>query len=112
MEYIERLTNQKEVEWEEVKEYLFSKECRMKFLAEVLDDPTATDCGKCDNCLGKAILDTSFPKDKITEASEYLSQADIPLKPRAKIPHLAITNYAFGNRLFLARELRAEEEEY
>ena len=26
--------------------------CRMRFLAEALDDPTAADCGRCDRCAG------------------------------------------------------------
>ena len=38
-ERIRRLTEQREVEWEEVKRYISERGCLMEFLAKALDDP-------------------------------------------------------------------------
>jgi len=39
-------------EQEAMRAYISTKGCRMRFLRVALDDPSAEDCGRCDNCLG------------------------------------------------------------
>ncbi len=45
--------------------YVATDGCRMRFLREQLDDPEATDCGRCDNCGGADV-----PRDVSGEAVE------------------------------------------
>ena len=33
-------------------DYFHTHACRMRFIADLLDDPAAGDCGICDNCTG------------------------------------------------------------
>ena len=35
-------------------DYFHTDGCRMRFIANLLDDPWADDCGICDNCTGTA----------------------------------------------------------
>jgi ATP-dependent DNA helicase RecQ len=51
---IERLTRQREVEWQEVQDYIDAPGCLMKFLAEALDDPNPRPCGQCARCLWRS----------------------------------------------------------
>jgi ATP-dependent DNA helicase RecQ len=59
--------------------------CRMEYITSVLDDETASACGRCDNCAGRW-----FPADIAASASEAagqtLSRAGIPLEPRLQWP--------------------------
>ena len=44
---IERLTNQREIEWQEIQDYIDTDECLMAYLQRALDDPNVSDCGRC-----------------------------------------------------------------
>ncbi len=65
-------------------------QCRMRFLQESLDDVTAADCGRCDNCLAaagrpswfEAYVDDAF----VRLAQEQLAQVGVPIEPRSQWP--------------------------
>ncbi|WP_166355493.1 RecQ family ATP-dependent DNA helicase [Phytoactinopolyspora limicola] len=59
--------------------------CRMAFLQEVLDDPEAADCGRCDVCAG-AWYESSVPDDARASARVTLQRAGVPIEPRAQWP--------------------------
>jgi ATP-dependent DNA helicase RecQ len=59
--------------------------CRMRFLREQLDDPGATDCGRCDNCTGVPLTDR-VTDTAIDEASERLARPGVPIDPRKMWP--------------------------
>jgi ATP-dependent DNA helicase RecQ len=59
--------------------------CRMRFLAEALDDPTAHDCGRCDVCAG-VWWDTAVSKSGETGVHRIISGVGVPVDPRAQWP--------------------------
>ncbi|MBO9522781.1 MAG: RecQ family ATP-dependent DNA helicase [Nocardioidaceae bacterium] len=66
-------------------EYIATKECRMRFLREALDDPGAEDCGRCDNCGGLA-LSASVTSAAVTQASDRLTRPGVAVEPRKLWP--------------------------
>jgi len=50
---IRRLTQKRELEWQEVQGYVDTSDCLMAYLEWTLDDPHAAPCGKCANCIGR-----------------------------------------------------------
>jgi len=102
---IQRLTHQREEEWQEVQDYLDTRECLMVFLALALDDKDPQPCGKCSRCLGKPVIDETFSDRGAIEASRFLKHSELDLKPRVRVPLEAFPRYGFrGN---LPKNLRA-----
>ncbi|MGY1855828.1 RecQ family ATP-dependent DNA helicase [Modestobacter sp. SYSU DS0290] len=60
-------------------------ECRMAFLQEALDDPTAAPCGRCDVCAGPW-YSTDVPAGAAEAASARLDRPGVELSPRAQWP--------------------------
>lgn len=65
--------------------YVSSGDCLMRFLAEELNDPSATSCGKCVNCAGQ-LLPESVPDDIAQSAVEFLDRLENPIQPRKRWP--------------------------
>jgi ATP-dependent DNA helicase RecQ len=65
--------------------YLATPGCRMRFLAEALDDPAAADCGRCDRCGGRWV-DPEVPQAARTAARDRLSRVGIAVPVRAQWP--------------------------
>ncbi|MGY1751396.1 RecQ family ATP-dependent DNA helicase [Modestobacter sp. SYSU DS0511] len=59
--------------------------CRMAFLQEALDDPTAAPCGRCDVCAGPWYA-TDVPAGAAEAASARLDRPGVELAPRAQWP--------------------------
>ncbi|MEP9384296.1 RecQ family ATP-dependent DNA helicase [Nocardioides cheoyonin] len=66
-------------------DYIATDGCRMRFLREQLDDPEATDCGRCDNCGGFAVS-AEVSDAAVTEASDRLSRPGVVLAPKKLWP--------------------------
>jgi ATP-dependent DNA helicase RecQ len=66
-------------------EYVATKECRMRFLREALDDPGARDCGRCDNC-GGVEVPTSISEAAVARAGDRLTRPGVALQPRKMWP--------------------------
>ena len=64
-----RVAEAREREQQAMLGYLRTAECRMRYLREQLDDPEATDCGRCDNC-GGLTLSTSVSEAAVAEAGQ------------------------------------------
>jgi len=104
---IERLTSQRESEWQEVQDYINNKSCLMAFLLKALDDPEITDCGHCSECLGKPVISPDVNHGLIVEATRFLRQAEMVFKPKKQVAAGAFLEYGFrGN---LPKDLQAEE---
>ena len=68
----QEITAQRRLELDQMREFARTEKCRMRFLAEALDDASARDCGKCDNC---ANLKHPIPsREAVLEAISYLKQ--------------------------------------
>jgi ATP-dependent DNA helicase RecQ len=106
-EHIRRLTSQREREWQQVQDYIDSRECRMIFLARALDDPSAAACGHCSNCLGAPIVGEDFDRRRAVAAAQFLRHAEMPLVCKVRVPSGALPEYGLvGN---LPRDLRPQE---
>lgn len=55
-ERIAHLTKQRELEWDQMQQYVANQRCSMQFLATALDDDTSGPCGRCAFCLRQPIL--------------------------------------------------------
>ena len=70
--------------------YETTTECRMRFLQESLDDPTAADCGRCDSCLaaaGEGSWFEAYVDDaSVRLAEQQLAQVGVPIEPRVQWP--------------------------
>jgi len=105
-EKIERLTNQRVLEWGTVQNYINTKDCLMTFLQRELDDPNITNCGKCANCLGKSIVPDSVSHNNIIEASIYLKHSEFDILPRKQTISNALPEYDWPFRI--PADLQAE----
>ena len=106
-ERIAHLTQQREVEWQEVQDYIHTDQCLMSFLREALDDPDAAPCGRCANCLGQAIIGTDVDPALANQAAGFLRRSEMVFKPKIQVPSEAFAVYGFrGN---LPEGLRAAE---
>lgn len=103
---IERLSRQREEEWQEVQSYIDEPTCLMRFLARVLDDPNPQNCGKCSSCRGDAIVDTSISRETVIDAQRFLRQADLPLICNKQIPRDSLPIYGWSGNL--SENLRSE----
>ncbi|MFL6106840.1 MAG: RecQ family ATP-dependent DNA helicase [Marmoricola sp.] len=66
-------------------EYIATARCRMRFLREALDDPGATDCGRCDNCVGLQVS-ADVSDAAIQGAGERLARPGVAVQPRKLWP--------------------------
>jgi ATP-dependent DNA helicase RecQ len=80
-----RVAEAREREQQLMLDYLRTDRCRMAFLQEALDDPTAAPCGRCDTCAGPW-YPTDVPAEAVEVAMGQLSRVGVPLEPRAQWP--------------------------
>lgn len=66
-------------------DYEAGRMCRMRFLAEQLDDPAASDCGRCDVCAGPW-WSSEVSEEGRSRAESVLSGVGLELDPRAAWP--------------------------
>ena len=90
---IDRLTGQREIEWQEIKDYIASNGCLMAFLQQALDDPHPKVCGKCANCLGRPVADVELDAGLIQAAQRFLRQAETILTLPKQSPKGAFVEY-------------------
>jgi ATP-dependent DNA helicase RecQ len=102
---IERITNLRRQEQEQMGIYMASRDCLMEFLAAELNDPTAEQCGKCVNCAGQLLPD-NYPEDLTRAAVEFLGNLENPIEPRRQWPRGLARPDMQGN---IAPEHRAME---
>jgi len=103
---IQRLTEKRELEWQEVQRYVDTKECLMAYLGRALDDPHASKCGKCANCREKSVVPIGLDSGLIQRALLFLKQSYLLVEPRIRIPKGAFIAYDLGGNI--PPKLRAE----
>ena len=97
-EAIRRLTEQREVEWQEVQDYIREQGCLMEFLARALDDPDPKVCGKCAICLGRPVVEGSYSPELVVQAEEFLGKSETIVEPRKQFPPNAFSPWPFSTR--------------
>lgn len=105
-QHIQRLTQQRAGEWQEVQDYINSLDCLMLFLARSLDDEQAQPCGRCARCLGQPVIPEEFSHRLAVEAALYLKHAELPLECKKQVAGGAFQQYGFSGNL--PANLRAE----
>jgi len=89
-ERYERVAAARDREQQLMVSYETTTECRMRFLQESLDDPTAADCGRCDSCLaaaGEGSWFEAYVDDaSVRLAEQQLAQVGVPIEPRVQWP--------------------------
>lgn len=107
---ISYLTDIRHREWQQVNDYINTKNCLMSFLRLSLDDPQSELCGKCENCLGNPLLPITVDAQLVHQAATYQRHAEMPIKPRKQINANAFQQYRFQtNRGSLVTALQAQE---
>ncbi|MBQ0759279.1 DEAD/DEAH box helicase [Zhongshania sp.] len=84
-EMIQRLSNRKTGEWQEIQDYLKSDQCLMQVLASALDDPLASTCGKCANCDPDNAFEATYPQELGQRAVEFLGNTMIDIPPKKQV---------------------------
>jgi ATP-dependent DNA helicase RecQ len=105
-QHIQRLTQQRAGEWQEVQDYINSLDCLMLFLARSLDDEQAQPCGRCARCLGQPVIPEEFSHRLAVEAALYLKHAELPLECKKQVAGGAFQQCGFSGNL--PANLRAE----
>jgi ATP-dependent DNA helicase RecQ len=98
-ERISHLTQQREIEWQEVQDYIAHEGCLMDFLRQSLDDPHSEPCGKCANCLGHLLLEPEQDRQQVIQASLFLRHSEFPLKPKKQVAANGFPTYGFRGNL-------------
>ncbi len=97
---IERLTEIRRQEQDKMREYMGEKkQCLMAFLAQELDDPNPTKCGKCAVCLDQSLLPETPSVEIVNQAIQYLRRCDIIIQPRKRWPSEALPTYGFSGNI-------------
>lgn len=81
----ERVAATREAEAAAMLAYQRHPGCRMRFLAQALDDPWATDCGRCDRCTSPWYPD-GVPDTARRVAAARLLRAGVEVPPRVQWP--------------------------
>lgn len=97
VEKIRRLTQQREIEWQEIQRYINEPKCLMEFLSRSLDDPSAGPCGKCSSCRGTSVLGVAHSVRDSIEAANFLKSAKLEWTPRKQIVSGALSTYLFAS---------------
>ena len=104
---IERLRRQREVEWQEVQDYVDSPTCLMAFLQGALNDTAPEPCGRCACCRGHAVISETVDPAQVAAAQRFLRRSEFPIAPRQQAPRNAFPQYGIGGTIPV--ELRASE---
>ena len=85
-ELAERLRALRAEEAEQMRSYPAHEGCRLRYMRELLDDPDAEDCGRCDRCVvaagGVFSLAAEPSAVALAEARDHLRAVDISVEPR------------------------------
>ncbi|MEP5231141.1 MAG: RecQ family ATP-dependent DNA helicase [Alloalcanivorax sp.] len=104
---VERLTNMREQEWQEIHGYTTSSACLMEYLRRSLDDPEAQACGNCANCLAAPLVSASPDRQQVIAAAQFLRHSEFVFRPKVQVAANAFPQY--GLRGNLPQNLRAQE---
>ncbi|WP_370894109.1 ATP-dependent DNA helicase RecQ [Janibacter sp. GXQ6167] len=84
-ERYERVARARRDEQQHMLDYMATTGCRMAFLQEALDDPTAADCGRCDRCAGPWI-GAEVDAGRVDAARAQLARVGVEIEPRVTWP--------------------------
>ncbi|MET7466564.1 RecQ family ATP-dependent DNA helicase [Nonomuraea sp. NPDC005501] len=80
-----RIAAERRAEQEAMLGYLTTTECREQYLRRLLDDDTATPCGRCDNCTGRH-RSAEIAAPAVETARERLARPGVTVEARRQWP--------------------------
>lgn len=86
LEKSREITEIRKKELDQINNFTKTSNCYMQFIANVLDDTNAKECGKCFNCLKKSILPFDLSLKNVEEALAFLKEDFNIIEPRKKWP--------------------------
>ena len=86
MEKSRKITEIRKNELRQINDFTNTKMCYMKYIADVLDDPRACECGKCSNCLDELLISASIRQDTLIKAQSFIRQDFNVIQPRKQWP--------------------------
>ena len=107
VEKIERLTEIRNQEQQQMQDYMVSSQCLMTFLSTALDDKDPQPCGKCAVCLDRDLVSSTYSPALLEQAVRYLKRSDYTVEPRKKWSAGSLTSYGFSGNI--KPELQAEK---
>lgn len=96
---VNRLTELREHEWQQVLAYLNEPRCLMAFLRHALDDAENDACGKCVRCLERELVSSKVDGRLVHQAATFIRHAELPIKPKKQIAKGGFENYGFPTNL-------------
>jgi len=78
---IDEVTTARRLEQQAMVDYFTTTDCRMLFLARLLDDEATDRCGICDNCVGEPV-DVELSTDVVAAAEAFLRQRPLEITAR------------------------------
>ena len=78
-------------EKEQMKTFISYDGCYSKFIVNCLDDFTATECGKCANCLHRDLISSEITLADKEDALSFIKSLKIPIEPRLKWASTSLT---------------------
>ncbi|MGN1317559.1 MAG: helicase-related protein, partial [Lachnospirales bacterium] len=80
-------------EQKQMADFVNTKECYGKYIANCLDDYTTENCGICSNCLGYEEFSSNVDLEYINIAKDYLDSLIITIEPKTIWPETYLTKY-------------------
>lgn len=96
---VNRLTELREHEWQQVLAYLNEPRCLMAFLRHALDDAENDACGKCVRCLERELVSSKVDGRLVHQAATFIRHAELPIKPKKQIAKGGFEHHGFPTNL-------------
>lgn len=96
---VNKLTELREHEWQQVLAYLNEPRCLMAFLRHALDDAKNDACGKCVRCLERELVSSRVDSRLVHQAATFIRHAELPIKPKKQIAKGGFEHYGFPTNL-------------
>ena len=96
---VNQLTEIRRREQARMLDYIDTRSCLMMFLAEELDDSSATECGQCAVCLTQALIPETYSLEKAQDAISFLRRTDHNIQPRKRWPTGGLPSYGWSGNI-------------
>lgn len=86
LEKSNEITRIRRQELRQMNEFVRSSGCYMKYIADILDDTSAAECGHCANCLKEDIFQKEVSVQEIAAAQKFVKEGFHIIEPRKQWP--------------------------
>lgn len=86
LEKSRKITEMRQNELQQMNDFVSTGKCYMKYIADVLDDPQACECGRCSNCKGRLLISADVRQHTLEKAQYFIDHNFNVINPRKKWP--------------------------